>query len=89
MGHLINILNKIQDACNRTGLGQFLTEKLPTVNERLNTFRETTLSETNKTLETLLVSFIIQSWTNVRLHSNIFYTAILILLRRLRLCKYI
>lgn len=56
MGHLISILNKVVDSCNKTGLGQFLKDKLPDVSEKLNAFKETTLSETNKTQETLLVS---------------------------------
>ncbi|KAK9709780.1 Mitochondrial carrier protein [Popillia japonica] len=54
MGHLISILNKIVNACNKTCLGQFLNDKLPDVSEKLHTFQETTLSETNKIQETLL-----------------------------------
>lgn len=57
MGHLINIVNNIVNSCTSTTLGQFLKETLPDVNEKLKEFKESTLTEINKTQETLLVSF--------------------------------
>lgn len=55
MGHLISIMNKIVDLCD-TSFGQFLKDNLPDVAKSLDEFKETTLNETNKLQETLLVS---------------------------------
>lgn len=55
MGHLISIVNKIVDLCSNTALGQYLKDNLPDLAKTLNDFKDTTLSETNKIQETLLV----------------------------------
>lgn len=56
MGHLISLVNKIVELCSSTPLGQYLKDNLPDVAKSLDEFKETTLSETNKVQETLLVS---------------------------------
>lgn len=56
MGHLISILNKLVDLCSSISLGEYFKTNLPEVAKSLDEFKETTLSETNKLQDSLLVS---------------------------------
>ncbi|CAH0547223.1 unnamed protein product [Brassicogethes aeneus] len=54
MGHLISIVNKLDELCSIISLGQYITDNLPEVAKSLEEFKETTLSETNKLQDSLL-----------------------------------